>query len=536
MKRTGLKIFSAAMAVAMTVSSATSVLASTTASPKPNTLPITTKNEKLIYAGKESNNPEYSLADNREVWKEIEKKTGVKLDFQILPDADYNQSMKVRLAAQDVPDIFFVPSGVNAISLFKDGTVADMNKLVRENAPNIMKLINDNDEVRAAMVAADGRIYAATVTTAGDMTVNPRTMFYRRDWQKKLNIPDPVTIEDYYNMFVAFMTKDPNGNGQQDEIPLFLQNLGNVDILGSAFDVMHFGWNNGWSFDDKGVVRYDYVRPEFKNYLEFLNKMYVAGIIPKEVYYKSGQDTAMIASNRLGAYTNGIGACETRNGQLITGKYINDISEGYYWLKPPVNKVTGKRELANKPLVTNGNGYCIGKKSKYQEIAVRWIDYVWGSKEGQMLMELGIEGKTYDIKDGKIMMTKFATNNPDGLGVQQVLRTLGSIPPDISRQTNETFYATWTYSPFLIGIMDYAKPFYTRPAFPAFLGSVELSAEFTRVSVDVNTYRDEMVQKFIMGQTPLADFDKYVDQMNKLGAKRLIQIQQTQYDAMKKNK
>jgi len=505
---------------------AASAAAPITGAPASYTLPLTATPIKLVYAGGESNNPEYSLADNREVWQIISQRTGVTLDIQVLPGPDYNVSIRTRIAANDIPDIFWCPGIIDPIGLYNDGLVQDMDTLIRRYAPNIYKVAMDSPDVLAAMTASDGRFYFASTESVADFSTNPRTMFYRRDWQRKLNIPDPVTIDDIFNMFVAFRDKDPNGNGKADEVPVWFQNLGNLDVLGSAFDVMSIGWNNGWSYDKNKTVRYDFVRPEFKNYLAFLNKMYNAKMVPPEVYFKSGTDTPLIAANCLGAYTNGIGALETRNGTLLKGGYISDASDGFFWLTPPVNQVTGKRELYQKSVVNSVSGYIIGKACKYPEVAIKWLDYVWGSREGQLMMELGIEGKTYTVTNGKIMMTDFATKNPDGLGVQQVLRTLGCIPPNLSRQTNETFYATWTYSPFLLSVIDYAAPYYTLPCFPTFMGTPDEKAEEAKLSSDMGTYRDEMVAKFITGQTPLSEFDKYVDQMNKLGVTRLIEINQ----------
>ncbi|MFB5680172.1 hypothetical protein ACE3NQ_04455 [Paenibacillus terreus] len=43
---------------------------------------------------------------------------------------------------------------------------------------------------------------------------------------------------------------------------------------------------------------------------------------------------------------------------------------------------------------------------------------------------------------------------------------------------------------------------------------------------DVNTFKDEMILKFIMGTEPLDNFDNYVEMLKGLGIEEAIQIQQ----------
>jgi putative aldouronate transport system substrate-binding protein len=60
--------------------------------------------------------------------------------------------------------------------------------------------------------------------------------------------------------------------------------------------------------------------------------------------------------------------------------------------------------------------------------------------------------------------------------------------------------------------------------------TTEESAEFSKIMSDVNTYRDEMFVKFIMGAEPIENFDKFVAQMEKFNLKQAIKIQQDALD------
>ncbi len=44
---------------------------------------------------------------------------------------------------------------------------------------------------------------------------------------------------------------------------------------------------------------------------------------------------------------------------------------------------------------------------------------------------------------------------------------------------------------------------------------------------DIDTYRDEMLLKFITGKEPISKFDSYVEQLKKIGIEEVIKLQQT---------
>ena len=47
--------------------------------------------------------------------------------------------------------------------------------------------------------------------------------YIRKDWLRKLGLKEPKTVEELYEVLIAFRDKDPNGNGKKDEIPVFIR-------------------------------------------------------------------------------------------------------------------------------------------------------------------------------------------------------------------------------------------------------------------------------------------------------------------------
>ncbi|GIP15611.1 hypothetical protein J40TS1_12530 [Paenibacillus montaniterrae] len=56
--------------------------------------------------------------------------------------------------------------------------------------------------------------------------------------------------------------------------------------------------------------------------------------------------------------------------------------------------------------------------------------------------------------------------------------------------------------------------------------AIEDSSRFASIMTDINTYKDEMILKFIMGAESLDNFDKFVETIKALGIEEAIQIQQ----------
>lgn len=72
-----------------------------------------------------------------------------------------------------------------------------------------------------------------------------------------------------------------------------------------------------------------------------------------------------------------------------------------------------------------------------------------------------------------------------------------------------------------------------RNPFPQMLGTPDQVSKIASIKADLETYRDEMLLKFIMGQESLDNFDQYVETLNKLGLQEMLSIYQEQYDALK---
>jgi putative aldouronate transport system substrate-binding protein len=96
--------------------------------------------------------------------------------------------------------------------------------------------------------------------------------YINSDWLQKLNLQKPTTVEELYDVLVAFRDKDPNGNGKKDEIPM----MGRTGGLGMGFEnyvinaFIQYLPNNRFMVED-GKTIFNRTEDEYREALKFIN-------------------------------------------------------------------------------------------------------------------------------------------------------------------------------------------------------------------------------------------------------------------------
>jgi putative aldouronate transport system substrate-binding protein len=485
--------------------------------------------KKLVFATTENTDPNYSYKNKLPVWAELEKRTGVEIEFELAPGADYDSVISVRLAAGvNLPDIVRLPSG-NPLQFAVNGLIIPLNDLIDQNGPNITALFEKRPEVRRTLTAPDGKIYVLAAIVDARSNVNFPSFSIRKDWLAKLGLSEPETIDDWNAMLKAFKTRDPNGNGKADEIPLSQAKATSISFSGIHWFAtawgLHLYSQEGWYTDDSDKVAYDWIDPRLKEYLAEINKWWTEGLIdPEFATQNSEQFTAKVIGDIVGASGGNFSMIHPQWNQRMQQNF-----PGAHWENnPPPLGPRGDRFLIREN-PTEGTYFAITRDCKDPVTAIKWLDYMYASEEGQILMaNFGIEGLTFNYIDGKPQLsdTVLKYERGSGLGMEIHGMNTGSFPRVLKPEMIEQRFLIY---PDEVAAGRRASQYYI-PPFPVIMATDEETSALRSIMADINTLRDEYILDFITGRKNLSQFDQYISQIKSLGIDRAIAIKQAQYD------
>jgi putative aldouronate transport system substrate-binding protein len=222
---------------------------------------------------------------NQMEWlKKMEKDAGVEITWQQI-SSDWDQKKGTLLASGDIPDLIIGAGAItdSDFSQFK-GLFADLTPLINKYAPNIQKMFKEHPELKQMSTEADGKIYGLPKYQRFWPATATR-QYINKVWLNKLGLKEPTTWDELYNVLLAFKTKDPNGNGKADEIPMdWAPGMGYFNALSMlGGEGITLSGPNGF-YVDNGVVKNIFVDERYKKLVEFLHKCWSAGLINPEVF------------------------------------------------------------------------------------------------------------------------------------------------------------------------------------------------------------------------------------------------------------
>mgnify|MGYP002615509160 FL=1 len=148
-----------------------------------------------------------------------------------------------------------------------------------------------------------------------------------------------------------------------------------------------------------------------------------------------------------------------------------------------------------------------------------------------MLNNFGIEGESYEMKDGYPTYTDVITKNPDGLAMSQALplyvRAANEGPFVQDARYIEQYYALPQQQEAL---SVWGNNNHEKHAVPQITMTEEETSEYSKIINEITTYRDEMTVKFIVGSESLDNYQSYVSNIENMNIKRALEIKQAAYE------
>lgn len=452
-----------------------------------------------------------------EIAKELEKRTGVKVEYIHPLEGQEKEQFNLMIAARDLPDIFIGGLGYYGIQkAFNEGIVVELNELQTKYGPNLTKLYKQYPEILPNTATEDGKIYATPVIKADvKMTEGP---MLRKDWLNELGMKVPTTIDEWYTVLKAFKEKK-NAKAPLTGTPAQLNN----NSLVGAFGIINT------DFVEKGKYVYGAADLRFKDYLATMAKWYKEGLIDQEFATLNAKlIDAKMTNGQAGAM---IGLSGGNMQTYLNTLYGKGTPYDMVGAPYPALKAGEPAKFLNTIQNINPVGF-ITSASKYPKECMAWLDYGYG-KEGMMLNNYGIEGASYEMKEGKPTRLNEKNVRADGVNMMpNFVRAGVDNGPFMNIFENIPMHKQQTEASAAWG--KYTKEANAANTTYRGLFTDEEAAKLKSIESELNTYKSEFRMKVIMGQESLDKFDSYVAQMKKLGLDEFIQIKQKGYDKFAK--
>jgi len=212
------------------------------------------------------------------VEKMIEEKFNVDIDVVEIDSAS-SEAATLYFANGGKAD-YMLGYGLSVRKFVEQGLCQELNfDEMMSNLPDWMESVVPQIgglDAMKKLIALDGKYYFIPWTRYDYASTEGLNI--RKSWLDAADLDVPETVDDIYEMFVAFTKDDPDGNGKDDTYAYSATTYGFGIIEGA------FGGHTKDSYyvDDTGSVQYSGIQSYYKEALKFYRKLYDEGLIDPE--------------------------------------------------------------------------------------------------------------------------------------------------------------------------------------------------------------------------------------------------------------
>jgi putative aldouronate transport system substrate-binding protein len=529
----------------------------TKSSKYPNQPPISGKREYPVVkdtfklkVGLKNSSTTLDYEDN-DLTRFMEKLTNIHIEWEILPESNPKEKINLMFAAgSDLPDVF-MGCGFMAPELISYGSskmLLPLQDLIENTSYFLKKRYEALPELYRFTRSADGNIY-----TLGRGHDNLPNLVSQRFWINKtflgkLGMKMPTTTEEYYQYLVAVKTKDPNGNGKADEIPLIgapssTMWHGEIDgFLMNAFiyDESATGSDRNarrrvfWTGD--GKVDVSFTKPEWKDGLAYMRKLYAEGLMAIETFTIQQEGLRSLVENADALIVGSLPSGGPHVFALPDGERRGDFQ-----VVPPLKGPKGVQQTWYDQYGNMSMGdFVITSSCKVPELVIKWADYMV-TPDFTMKSRYGWLGRDWEIPVGKIAVdgnpapyeeTGLKLGQPQKVywgngytwtpGFGSYGRTKSDDPYELEFVLYEAMKVYWPYR--FMNSLPRNLPYTVQEA--------RRYNELTNLIVD---YVDQSMALFITGRLDLnKDWDKYIADLNTMGLDEWLGLIQSAWDRFRK--
>jgi putative aldouronate transport system substrate-binding protein len=468
---------------------------------------------------------------------EIERQTGVHIEYLMIPSSTMVDNFAVRLASDDLADLStganFYYTGGNFRKAVEEEKFFINIYDYKDYCPNylyeVTKDPSDSMTIDTIFVEPDLITSFYLLMTEGDSS-GGMNYFIRGDRLEQFGISneDIVTFQDWHDVLLRAKTEIP-----ECTYPAYIyKTIELTNCWGPGYDTLAIIGNVGVNkFVIDGVPHFANTTQGDKNLISMIYQWYSEGLIhPDWSSFGSNADI------NAGVFdTMFMVAQMTDNGtaehQAAVDTQSPNATRGWEPLVRPVQQEGQVLHLGGEKSRFKYGSYAIATRCENIPLLTTWVDWRY-SDAGSFLLSYGVEGVSWEYnEEGLPQLTEMMYNDPEkNLTMLCTIYTAS----DLNDAALVDSYARYSFpNNNRAYVMQYWNnyPYDGAYSWPAGAKpSDEQSAELSTYTVDMSTYIEENFTAFIDGSKPLSEWDAYIQDLYDMGLQEVIDIYKTIYD------
>ena len=494
--------------------------------PQEATYPLTTEKKTLSVYIRDNSSGVIGDYGRVAAFQAAAERLGVELEFVHPTTGGEADQFNLMIGSGKYPDIIvweFSTAAMGLSELIDSGILIDMDGLIRQYAPNYLKVL-ERDPSYPKEVRSDEGKYQAFYTFNVSIPLSSGPVF-REDLLAKYGLELPKTVDEWTNVMTTLKEKDPNVSYPLTASKSYVGEVWFRELLPA------YNTRTEFCLGDNGQVVYGPATENFKAYLAKLAEWYNAGLIDPE--FMSNDNKALNAK-----IADGTSAVAT----MAIGSGIRSITEntrpnnpdfkltGVAW--PVLNAGDTSSYVLEGGVAHTSVQAAITSSCADPVLATQVLDYFY-SEEGGNLISWGIEGESYTVENGKKTFTDKIMNSPDGRSASEAILDYAlPVYGFVNAMDNDAYIQMNITLPEQGEARTLWQSLDSGANLPKLVVAQEDAYEYRMILNEVKTYVQEMYIKFITGQANLdSDWDTYMNTLNGMDLPYATECMQKAYNA-----
>ena len=463
----------------------------------------------------------------------------------IASSSDYDEKMNLCIGSGTIPEMMNV-NVTQYRALLKYDMIQPLDQYFEDYASDKLKgyVESGGEELKKCITNDKGEMMA--IPAPSMMVGEMNEMWIRQDWLDNLGLEVPRTWDEMAAVAEAFVTQDPDGNGEDDTIGILgpgnsnhINDIGDnqfgLDPLFCSFQ----SYPQYWLQYEDGTVKYGSIQPETRTALEKIQKLYTDKLIDPEMLVRNNCQEAVLSGKVgifFGPWWSGYTVSEaTLAGEADWRAYFTPLSEDgkYYTHMPdPTSKyVVVSKSCKNPEAAFKIISYLVANEQQWTDDGITSSEMscadfypLWNGYDNADEIEVSTE--TLE----KYLAGEITMDDVD-FSQHKLLKSDMEAVTELKKEPYDDFSLDkWnmdsdlakTNLPRLVSLLVGGAPYVNDkyiPVYNAYSGQTET---MQTKWANLKKMEEETFAKIIMGKADISEFDTFVENWKNQGGDQIL--------------